>query len=246
VTPDPSTSSTTRAVVYARVSDPESQSEERQVAELRRIAVDRGWLVVEEVRERASGARDNRPGLARVLDLAQSGAVDLVAVWELSRLTRGGIGALFDIVRKLDSADVNLYSAQEPWVSGEGATRELLLAVLAWAAGVERQLVVERTRSSLAQIRSGARPTKSGRPIGRPRIYDAEFAAKIRELRDTPTTEGPKRPWSQIAMILHRPAGSLRKVYSASQAATPRAINPADSLGHRGRASGPSQPGGAA
>jgi hypothetical protein len=94
----------------------------------------------------------------------------------------------------------------------------------------------------MAAFKAGTRKTRSGKPVGRPRIYDRVFAARVRELRNTPTPDGSRRRWSQIAMMLHRPAGSLRKVYSAFRGATPRAINPAGGLEHRGAASGGGRP----
>ena len=207
-----------RAAIYARVSTTE-QDEERQVQDLRRVAESRGWTLVEEIRERRSGARDDRPGLARLLDLARSGTVDVVLTTELSRLTRGGIGALFDIVRQFDAAGVRVHSIAEPWASVDGSTRDLLLAVMGWAAKLERDTIAERTRSGLAHT------TKR---VGRPPRVTSELVAEIRRLRD-----GDRLRWNQVAVRVHVPASSARKWYSAAKRAestppaeSPRVINP--------------------
>ncbi len=49
-----------RAAIYARATTTEPDAE-RQVQDLRRVAESRGWTLVEEIRERRSGARDDRP-----------------------------------------------------------------------------------------------------------------------------------------------------------------------------------------
>ena len=93
-----------------------------------------------------SGTKAERPGLARILELADSRAVDVIAVTEVSRLTRRGISELFDLVRRLDSAGVRVFSSSEPWVNGDGALRDLLLSCHGTFARVERESLVERPR----------------------------------------------------------------------------------------------------
>jgi putative DNA-invertase from lambdoid prophage Rac len=208
----------TRAVLLCRVST-ELQDEERQVRDLSRLAAERGWGVLEIVRERVSGTRTDRPGLAHVLELARSRAVDVLAVSELSRLSRAGIGPVFDILRELDAAGVRVVSLSEPWAETTGPMRDLLFALLAWAAKLERDLLSERTRSGLARVRA------EGKRIGRPPVLSAELLSRIRELRETPDGEGNRRTWAAIARIVHHPAGSLKKWYSASRRETPRVIN---------------------
>ena len=207
-----------RVATYSRVSTLE-QDEDRQVRDLRRVAAERGGTVVEEIRERLRGTRTDRPGLARVLDLARSGRIDVLLTWELSRLTRGGIGDLFDIVRALDAAKVRIESVQEPWVSVGGPTRDLLLAVLGWASKMERDLLSERTKSGLAHARA------MGRQIGRPRRLTPELEARIRELR------GRGLKWSVVAQYVGLPAGTCRKVRPAPPSENPRVENPLRDFG---------------
>ncbi len=202
-----------RVALYARVSTI-LQDEQRQVDDLRRVAAERGWDVVEEIRERMTGTKVDRPGLARALELAKTGRADFLLTWELSRLTRGGIGDLFDIVRALDSAKVRLASVQEPWVSVDGPTRDLLLAVLGWAAKMERDLLSERTKSGLARARA------NGKPIGRPRVLTDEKVERIRELR-----YGQGKPWKEVAQFVGINWITCRKVKPAPSTAIPRVLN---------------------
>jgi site-specific DNA recombinase len=82
-----------RAVLYARVSTDEQAksgySIPEQLRELRAYAAREGYRVVEEaVDDGHSGADPHRPGLRRVMELAESGAVDVVLAKKRNRLFR--------------------------------------------------------------------------------------------------------------------------------------------------------------
>src|SRR5918993_5864559 len=82
-----------RAILYARVSNDEQAKSgyliPEQLRELRTYAAREGYRVVEEaVDDGHSGADPHRPGLRRVMELAESGAVDLVLAKKRDRLFR--------------------------------------------------------------------------------------------------------------------------------------------------------------
>jgi site-specific DNA recombinase len=82
-----------RAVLYARVSTEEQSksgySIPEQLRELRAHAVREGYRVVEEVVDDGhSGADAHRPGLRRVMGLAEGGAIDVVLAKKRNRLFR--------------------------------------------------------------------------------------------------------------------------------------------------------------
>jgi site-specific DNA recombinase len=82
-----------RAVLYARVSTEEQAkagySIPEQLRELRAYAVREGYRVVEEVVDDGhSGADAHRPGLRRVMELAEGGAIDIVLAKKRNRLFR--------------------------------------------------------------------------------------------------------------------------------------------------------------
>ncbi|HTS33459.1 MAG TPA: recombinase family protein [Thermoplasmata archaeon] len=214
-----------RAVLYSRVSDPGSQEEGRQVEDLRRLATESGWTVVAEVRERMSGTKRERPGLSRVLELAGARAVDVVAVSELSRLTRRGIGDLFDLVRALTSEGVRVHSLSEPWANGDGALRDLLLSVAGTFARMEREALVQRTKSGMEHAKA------QGKRVGRPPKLTSDLLRRIVELREAPGPDGSRRTWNQIAQSVHSPAGSCKKWYSASRRPGPTVINGPQGIG---------------
>ena len=82
-----------RAILYARVSTEEQgksgYSIPDQLRELRAYAAREGYRVVEEtVDDGHSGADPHRPGLRRVMELAESGTIDVVLAKKRNRLFR--------------------------------------------------------------------------------------------------------------------------------------------------------------
>jgi site-specific DNA recombinase len=81
-----------RAILYARVSTEEQlkgYSIPDQLRELRAYALREGYRVVEEaVDDGHSGADPHRPGLRRVMELAEGGAIDVVLAKKRNRLFR--------------------------------------------------------------------------------------------------------------------------------------------------------------
>jgi putative resolvase len=86
------TPSATGVALYARVSSAEQKADvTRQLHRLRDDAAARGYQVVAEVTEIASGLNDERPKLTKLLTDAQVG---VIVVEHRDRLTRFGYGSL--------------------------------------------------------------------------------------------------------------------------------------------------------
>jgi DNA invertase Pin-like site-specific DNA recombinase len=136
---------------YARVST-EEQSLDMQLDALRAAGCDRVF------EDRASGAKEDRPGLAQALDFAREG--DELVVWRLDRVGRS-LPHLVKIIDDMRDRGIGFRSVTEN-IETQTPDGRLVMHIFASLAEFERDLIRERTRSGLAAAR--ARGRKGGRP----------------------------------------------------------------------------------
>ncbi len=191
----------TRAALYTRVST-DKQDVDLQVEELRRLAVRRGWEIVDEYADVISGAATKRPELDRLLAGAHAGRFDVVAVWKLDRLGRSLIH-MVQVVDELLGKGVHVVSATEPHMDSTTPQGRLMRNILGSMAEYERELIRERVRAGLE--RAKARGVKLGR---RPRVVDLE---EIRRRR------ARGQGWKKIARALKVPTRTLRRKFGGGQ-----------------------------
>ncbi len=166
------------AVIYHRVSTLD-QDPTLARDELRRAASARGLELLAEIEETGSGARNDRPGLAAVLELAARARISHVLVWKLDRFGRSALDVLANI-EALDRAGVTFVATTQGLETGPraGAMGKLVATVLAAIAEFERELIRERTRLGHAAAR------KKGVHIGRPPVaINAMAVARAQQLR---------------------------------------------------------------
>ena len=149
-------------VGYARVSTAD-QSPELQLDALRRAGCERIFT------ERASGARDDRPELARVLgDVLRQG--DTLVIWKFDRLARS-LPKLITTAEELERRGIGLVSLTES-IDTTTPGGVLVFHMFGAIAQFERALIRERTTAGLAEARRRGR--KGGRP---PALKAADLAA---------------------------------------------------------------------
>jgi len=155
-----------RAALYLRVSSAE-QNTDNQLPALKSYAASRGWEVTSVYSENESAWRaGHQKELARLLADIRGGKrkYDVLLVWALDRLSRGGAAAILNLVDTFKTYDVRVVSLQEPWTEAPGAIGEILYAIAGWVAKMESQRKSERTKAGLARaVREGK---KLGRPLG--------------------------------------------------------------------------------
>jgi DNA invertase Pin-like site-specific DNA recombinase len=159
-----------RAALYLRVSTTD-QDTERQERELRAAAAARGWEVVEVYEDNGiSGAKDRtkRPAFDRLHKDAIRSKFDVVMAWSVDRLGRS-LRDLVAFLQELHAAGVELFLYQQA-VDTTTPAGKAMFQMLGVFAEFERSMIVERVRSGLAKAKANG--TKSGKPIGRPRIPD--------------------------------------------------------------------------
>jgi len=122
--------------------------------------------------DKLSGSRDDRPGLAGLLDYTRAG--DVVVVVALDRLGRS-LSGIIHTVEALIEARVLLRSLVEG-IDYSTATGRMLAGIFAALAAYERELMHER---AAARDAARARGRHTGRP---PRLSDVQ-ARQVRALR---------------------------------------------------------------
>ncbi len=146
-----------RAALYARVSTVRhGQDVGLQLDELRQVAAQRGFVVVQEfVDDGISGAKASRPALDRMMADAQAGRIDVVMVWKLDRLARS-LAHLLEIVATLSAAHVSFVSLRDPGIYTTTPTGRLMLQIVGAFGEFERALVQERVRAGVERAKAGA------------------------------------------------------------------------------------------
>jgi DNA invertase Pin-like site-specific DNA recombinase len=121
-----------------------------------------------------SGARDDRPGLAALMDYVREG--DTVVVWKLDRLGRNTLHIL-ETVKALTQRGVTLVSTTDGIDSSTAAGR-MMIGVLGSLAEYERELIKERT--ALKRASSRANGTRFGRPK---KVNDSDHITTAKRMR---------------------------------------------------------------
>jgi DNA invertase Pin-like site-specific DNA recombinase len=147
-----------RAALYLRVSTLD-QHPETQVYDLRQMAGQRGWQIVEEYTDRVSGAKARRPGLDQLMSDARRGRFDVVLVWASDRLARS-VKHFLEVLDELSRLNVEFISFRENLDTG-GPLGRAFIVIISAIAELERNLIIERVRAGMRRARL------EGRHIGR-------------------------------------------------------------------------------
>lgn len=150
---------------YARVSTKDQDTALQEDA-LRKAGVERIFI------EKASGAKEDRPELTKMLDMARKD--DVVVVSRLDRLARS-IRHLIQIAADLQERGVHLRSLSDN-IDTSTASGELHFHMLAALAQFERKLIQERVNAGLISARA------AGRIGGRPAKLTPEQIRKAHDL----------------------------------------------------------------
>ncbi len=179
-----------RACLYHRVSTLD-QDQTAARHELLAAATARGMTVAMEIEETGSGARNDRPGLQKIIAAARAGKINTVLVWKLDRFGRSALDLLANL-RILDGCGVRFIAVTQAIdiTPGGDAMSRLLVTMLAGVAEFERDLIRERTMLGIAKAR------REGRHLGRPRKLPAPSMEAVKQLRASGAS------WSTIATKL--------------------------------------------
>lgn len=162
--------------LYARVST-KDQTTDNQIIRLREYCQSRGYEVVGEYVDVASGKLTHRPQLDAMLKDAKKRRFDKIIAIKIDRIGRSLIN-LKNIVENLTTWGIGLEMVDQD-IDTSSASGRLMISLLGAFAEYERELIVERTNDGIARAR------KQGKDIGRARTelspYQIDKAKQIIE-----------------------------------------------------------------
>jgi DNA invertase Pin-like site-specific DNA recombinase len=162
-----------RAALYLRVSTVD-QHPETQLLDLRQMAVQRGYQIVQEYTDRLSGVKARRPGLDQMMADARRGRVDVVLVWACDRIARS-TRHLLEVLDELNRIGVEFVSFREN-LDTAGPLGRAIVVIIGAIAELERSLIVERVRAGMRRARL------DGQRIGRtPLVLDSAAIQQDRQ-----------------------------------------------------------------
>jgi DNA invertase Pin-like site-specific DNA recombinase len=195
----------TSTIAYVRVSS-RAQDHATQRAAIERAAAARGDVIAEWYSEKRSAKTLHREELQRLRADARGGHLKRLYLFRLDRLARSGIRDTFEVVEELRHNGVEIISVADGFdLSGPAA--EVVLAVLAWAAKMERLAINERIAAARERIEA------EGGRWGRPSRVDADTRKRARRMKD----EG--KTIREIARALKVPRSTIAR--SLSQKVAP-------------------------
>ena len=139
-----------RAALYTRVSSVD-QHPETQLLDLRQMAAQRGYEIVQEYVDRISGAKAKRPGLDQMMADARRGRFDVVLVWASDRIARS-VKHFLEVLDELNRLNIEFASFREQIDTG-GPLGRAIVVIIGAIAELERSLIIERVRAGMRRAR---------------------------------------------------------------------------------------------
>lgn len=175
----------TRAVIYARVSDPgiekdlakreakKRQDTDNQLIPLRELVSQRGWLLVNEYVDVISSVK-KRPQFDQMLQDAFAGKFSVLVTVKIDRVARS-VPDFVHFLQKMKDYKVRYLAVTQGIDTDESnAAASLLINMLSAIAQFEREIISERVKAGLARKRA------KGETWGRaPAAFDAAKAQAL-------------------------------------------------------------------
>ena len=135
-----------RVVIYRRISTDEINQPHSLAAQeadcLRFIELHPGYVLVDNIKDSASGSSLNRPGFQKILAMAERREIDLIVFTKLDRLTRN-MGDFQSLLDQLNKVDVGL-ATSDGELDTSSAQGRLLASLVVTIAQWERETINER------------------------------------------------------------------------------------------------------
>lgn len=135
------------------------------------------WHLHNVYRDQESGTHLKRPGVQQMLSDAQAGAIDVLLVFRVDRLSRR-VHELAMVVDELTKHDVALRSITEPFDTSNPAGK-MMLQMLGVFAEFEHSTIIERTKTGMQK--KAAMGSWPGGPVPLGYSYDKETGLQVNE-----------------------------------------------------------------
>ncbi|SRR5579883_1402275 len=191
------------ASAYIRVSS-RSQDHASQRSAIERAAAARGDEVAQWYAEKKSAKTMAREELKKLLADVRAGGLrgQRLYIFRLDRLTRTGIADTLTTLEELRTHGVETVSVADGFdLSGPHA--EIIVAVMSWAAKMERLAIGERISAARERVEA------EGGHWGRPRRVDTPTLKRAREMR------AAGKSLRQIAIALKIPRSTIAGALAA-------------------------------
>jgi DNA invertase Pin-like site-specific DNA recombinase len=183
-----------RAALYLRVSTLD-QHPETQLYDLRQMAAQRGFKIVEEYTDTISGAKARRPGLDALMRDARRGRFDVLLVWASDRIARS-VKHFLEVLDELNRLHIEFISFREQIDTG-GPLGRAVVVIIGAIAELERNLIIERVRAGMRRARL------EGRHIGRKRL-ELDRTAILRDRQQGQSLAQLARSYRVSRATIHR------------------------------------------
>ena len=172
-----SLSDSKKVVIFARTST-SKQTVDNQLHDLRKVAHNNGWEIVDEYLEVVSGAkgRDQRKEFDRLLKDVIRGKFEMILAWDVSRLGRS-LKTLVEFIEDIQERNVDLYLHQNG-IDTSTSAGKAMFQMIGIFSEFERSIISDRIKTALDRVRS------EGKKLGRPTNYNDGMKNSIRLLRD--------------------------------------------------------------
>ena len=161
-----------RVALYVRVStsDQTCENQNRELRAWARAAGHKVICVFEDTGISGAYGRDKRPGFNAMLKAAVKREFDILAVWSSDRIGRS-MPDLLEVLQTIRSTGTQLYLHTQGLDTTTPSGRALY-QMLGVFSELERAMIVARVNAGIARARQLG--TRSGKPIGRPKVSDAK------------------------------------------------------------------------
>src|SRR5580704_370856 len=139
-----------RAVLYCRISTGD-QHLETQLLDLREMAKQRGYEVVQEFTDIISGSKSRRPGLDQLMADARRHRFDILIVAAFDRIARN-VRHFLEVLDELNNLGIAFVSLRENIDTG-GPLGRAMLTIIGAISELERSLIVERVRAGMRRAK---------------------------------------------------------------------------------------------